>query len=166
MSYYSNNRRDIMKKEKRRPVNVFKLFNVFACVVCVCVSAIKCLTFVFWRVVYCNYSPRRVRHLYFHFFVSAASFDICSVVVVSFVSGVSSVVCPALILQCSKTFSQAAYILCMYWFLARCSVASHSHTHAHIRMQMHTPVCANVLPAKTQAHQMRRRRCRRRRCRM
>lgn len=61
--------------------------------VCVCasMSAIKCLAFGCFD---CNYSPRRVRHLYFHFFVSAVSlhaFVVCSVVVVSFVSGV----CPA-----------------------------------------------------------------------
>lgn len=49
--------------------------------VCVCasVSAIKCLAFACFD---CNYSPRRVRHLYFHFFVSAVSlhaFVVCVV---------------------------------------------------------------------------------------
>lgn len=122
--------------------------------VCASVSAIKCLAFACFD---CNYSPRRVRHLYFHFFVSAVSlhaFVVC-VVLLLYLLWVACV--PRVDFAILKVFTQAgrgtAYnILCMYWFLAAAWLAlphirtfacrcTHlcKNTHTHTYMHRHTP---------------------------
>lgn len=127
--------------------------------VCVCesVSAIKCLAFACFD---CNYSPRRVRHLYFHFFVSAVSlhaFVVCVVLLLLlYLLWVACV--PRVDFAILKVFTQSgrqrhSIQYFVYVLVSRCSVAGVA-THSHVCMQMHTPVQNTY----TDTHQMRRRR--------